>query len=545
MITRRKFLGLCGALAGASLCGGAESNTGAARTRLNPWRLEPVDLRRFIKLGVEHIYTGCVNPKRGYLPLVGFSLTDPAPHCAHAYWGSPHMTGRFLDALAKSADVVDVPHDDAAIAGLRKLIHDCLDNSYHLPFDTLVDPKGRKSGNMHHCREVLQALVGLATWRTCEESLDLARGLVRAMEKATRETGAYPAHILSEKGWDKPEPGWINYTTGRAIGALVEYYCVSKDDLAIDLAKRFADYNIKHTFSPAGELTRAAGYHLHSSEGTMASLLALGVTANEKRYVEFGRLLYDVGLRKYRTSWGWAKERTEDRPERGEANNTGDFIEAALTLAQNGHPQYFHDAERFVRNGLLSTQIVNTDWIVQSDKADTQERLYANIRKRARGAFAFTTPNGYHSYNADLVGGSLRALCACQHAAVTERDNAAHVNMFFTVDSPALTMTSSLPREGRVEIRVKKPCSLSVRLPEGIERESFKSHVDGALQPSATMGDVRKLGDFEPEARITLTFDQTRRSTQEAPPSWPEYDVEWLGSTITSLSRQEGPISLY
>jgi beta-L-arabinofuranosidase (glycosyl hydrolase family 127) len=545
MVTRRKFLGLCGAMAGASLCGEAESGTGETRARLNPWRLEPVDLRRFIRLGVKHIYTGCVNPKRGYLPLVGFKLTGPTPHCAHAYWGSPHMTGRFLDALAKSAEVVDVPHDDAAIAGLRKLIHGCLNNPYGLPFDTLVDPEGRKSGNMHHCREVLQALVGLATWRKCEESRDLARGLVRAMEKATRETSAYPAHILSEKGWDKPESGWINYTTGRSIGALVEYYRASKDDLAIDLAKRFADYNIKHTFTPAGELTKASGYHLHSCEGTMASLLALGVTAGEKRYLEFGRLLYDVGLKKWRTSWGWAKEDNKAPSGRGEANNTGDFIEAALTLAQNGHPEYFHDAERFVRNGLLSTQVVNTDWIAQSDTPDTKDHLYTNIRERARGAFAFTTPNGYHSYNADLVGGSLRALCASQHAAVTERDGACQVNMFFTVDIPALTMTSFLPREGRVEIRVKKPCSLSVRLPEGIERESFKSHVDGVPQPSATMSNVQKLGSFKPNTLVTLTFDQTRRSTREAPPSWPEYDVEWLGSTITSLSRQEGPIALY
>ena len=40
---------------------------------------------------------------------------------------------------------------------------------------------------MHHCREVLLALLGLAKWQSCEQSMGLARELVRAIDKATRE----------------------------------------------------------------------------------------------------------------------------------------------------------------------------------------------------------------------------------------------------------------------------------------------------------------------------------------------------------------------
>jgi len=514
--------------------------------RLNPWRLEPVDLRRFIRLGIEHIYTGALDPKRGYLPFVRFNLTDPPTWARHEYWGSPHMVGRFLDALAQCAEVVDAPHDDKAVQGLTKLLHNCLDNPWGLPFDTLPDPQGRKTGNMHHCREVLLALVGLARWRGCERSLELARGLVRAMEKATRETGAYPSHMLGEKAWLEPEPGWINYTTGRAIGALTAYYRATEDALAVDLAKRFADYNIEKTFRPDGELTEASGYHLHSTEGTMASILDLGALTGEQRFLAFGRKLYDVGLPRYRTSYGWAKESTNAHPGgRGEANNTGDFIEAALTLAQHVDRAYYADAERFIRNGLLASQMVHTDWIVQSEEADTDDYAYSDIRKRARGAFAFTTPNGYHSYNTDLMGGALRALCKAHRGTVTREKDNCRVNMLFAADTPWLSIDSRLPAEGRVTIRIKQPSTLWVRPLEGVAKDGVQVTVDGESRSAAWAGGELIIDSLAPGATAEVAFDLTERRAQEDARGWGTSEVHWRGNTIIAMTPAQGPIGLY
>ncbi len=516
-----------------------------AHPRLNPWRLEPIDLTRFIHLGVDHIYRGALNPRRAYLPYVRFNLTDPPTWARHEYWGSPHMVGRFLDALALADEVADVEHDEQAVAGLRKLAHECLDNSYGLPFDTLPDPQGKRGGNMHHCREVLLALVALHRWRGCERSAELARALVRAMEQATRETSAYPSHVLGEDGWGEPEPGWINYTTGRAIGALIVYYRDSNDGLALELAKRFADANIGTTFTPDGELTPAAGYHLRSTGGTMTALLDLGVEAAEAKYFEFGRKLYDGGLKIWRTSYGWAKENSNLRPGRGEANNTGDFIDAALTLARNGHPEYFADAERFIRNGLLAAQIVATDWIAQSEKADTDDYAYSNMRERARGAFAFTTPNGYHSYNTDLMGGAIRALCNAQESIVSKNADGARVNMLFNVDGEYLDVRSMLPEEGRVDLSVKRPCVTRVRLPEGVAREDIALRVDGEARAVEGDGLEIDLGALAADTKVALAFKMSRRSTEEAAPGWPPHTIEWVGNTIGAMSPSEGPIALY
>jgi hypothetical protein len=523
--------------------------TTADHPRLNPWRLEPVDLRRFMRLGVTHIYEGCIDRRCGCLPFVRFNLTNPPTLTNHEYWGSPHMVGRFLDALALCSEVIDVPVDDVAIDGLRKLLHDSLNNPTGLPFDTRPDPKGRRSANMHNCREALLSLVGLAKWRGCERSLTLARQLVRAMDRETRRTGAYPSYIRFEGDWGRPDEdgwnNWANYTTGRAITALVTCYRLTHDDLALELARRFADDNIRRTMTPDGHLTET-GPHLHSTEGTVAGLLYLGEVTGEKRYLEGGRRVYDVGLKPWRTSYGWAKETRTPGKGRGEANNTGDLIEAALVLARNGYPQYYGDAERFVRNALLASQIVNTDWIPQSDKPDAPDDVYSDIRKRARGGFAFTMPNGYDSYNTDLVGGALRGLYHAHKSIVTCRDGACRINLLFSTETPWLAVRSSLPHEQRVDIQVHKRCTLTLRLPEGVAAQDVDLRVADRPRPANLIGSDLAVGDVDPDTAVSVRMRVAHWRTREAPPGLSDpRDIDWLGDTIVAMRPAEGPIALY
>jgi hypothetical protein len=557
--TRRDFLTQAGQavlawqLANVA-AGAAEGNAGADRStpmtpRLNDFRLHPIDLREPIRLGVDHIYHGAINRKRGCLPLVRFGLTDKTPWARHEYWGSPHMVGRFLDVLAVSAPILAQPADDEAVEGLRQLLHQCLDNPSGFAFDTFPDPQGRRNAAMHHCREVLLALTGLLRWRGCERSGELARRLVRAIETATRETGTFPAPMLLESGWDSTstEPNCPNTHSGRLIGALVKYYRVTADPVALDLAVRFADHNIAHTFTPEGDLTPAAGTHLHSTEGTVTALIDLGRLTNEAAYLEQGRRLYDVGLRPWRTSFGWAKEGRDGSPGRGEANNTGDFIEAALLLGQAGYRQYFEDAERFLRNGLLASQIVNTDWIAAPDGTpDTEDHIYSNVRERARGAFAFTTPNEYHSYNTDLAGGAVQSLCEAWEAGITTDQAGEHVNLFFSRDTAALSLRSWLPEEGRLEITLRQARPLFVRLPSWVDRGTVKVQVNGEARPPHFLRHEVSLAPLQRDDHVVLTFPQLRQQTTEAATGYPEpYRIDWVGDTVVGIAPQGQIARLY
>ncbi len=315
---------------------------------------------------------------------------------------------------------------------------------------------------------------------------------------------------------------------------------------AIDLARRFADVNIAKTFTPEGTLTEAAGTHLHSTVGTVTSILDLGLTTGEKRYLDIGRKLYDVGLATWRTSWGWAKESRRHSPGRGEANNIGDYIEAALALAAGGWPEYYRDADVFIRNALLASQVLNTDWIVQADKPDTANEVYSRIRRRAYGAFAFTTPNGYHSYNTDLMDGALRALCRAQSQIIRARGNRLVVNLLFGTDTPHVRVRSRLPVEGRVEVCTRRPCFLALRLSDAVARETVRVNVGGRSIPPKTREGLVLLGPLEAETQARMTFDLPRRRTQEKAPGWaPEFVVDWRGDTVVGMQPAQGPIRLF
>ena len=514
----------------------AFSDIDLTKSRLNPLRLRAVDLRTAIRLGVNHIYVGALDRRQRCMPFVPFNLTEAPTGAQHAYWGCPHMVGRFLDALAVSSEVIDIPPDKEADHALRDLLHNSLRNPSGFALDAGPAANGKRGANMHNCREVLLGLLALAKWKRCERSAELARGFIRTIEKATRETGMFPAPVLYEDGWGKPEKDQINSTIGRLIGALVKYYRQTKDDLAVQLAKGFAETNISKTFTTDGELTELAGSHLHSTEGTMTALLALGVLTGEKRYFEIGHRLYDVGLRRWRTSFGWAKERRDSSPGRGEANNTGDYLEAAVILASNGYPVYFRDAECFIRNGLLAAQVVNIDWIAQSTEPDTEEYVHSEIRRRAKGAFAFTSPHGYHSYNTDLMGGALQSLGEAYHAITTEDNAGCHVNMLFPTELPGLSIRSSLPEAGQLQIETKRPCTLNVRLPDWVERRNLKLRVNGESQTPRWEKHELVIGKLRPQTVVEIAFDQPRRHTQEAAPGYPTpYEIDWIGGTIVDM----------
>ncbi len=517
--------------------------------RLNDLRLKAIDLRQFIRLGVEHIYHGAINRRRACLPLVRFGLTESPPWARHEYWGSPHMVGRFLDALAVSAPIIDMPDDEEADDGLRKLLFACLNNPTGFAFDTLPNPEGKRSAAMHHCREVLLALTGLMQWKNCDKSSELAHQFVRTIESATRETGTFPAPLLFEDGWAKQpaEENYPNTHSGRLIGALVKYYRVANDPVALDIAIRFAEHNIAHTFTPEGELTKLAGTHLHSTEGTVTAIIDLGILTNKSYYIDLGKRLYDVGLRPWRTSFGWAKESRNVSEGRGEANNTGDFIEAALLLGQAGYYEYFSDAERMIRNGLLASQIVNTDWIPEYDGTpDTDDYIYSDVKSRARGAFAFTTPNDYHSYNTDLVGGAVQSLCEAWNAIFTKDQSGLHVNLLFSKESEQITMRSYLPEEGRLEITLHQAHPLFIRIPMWLSRDKLEVFVNDQRCSPGFHRHEFFIQNLAPGDKVELIFPQVEQRTTESAAGYDKpYEIDWLGDTIINISPQGRIARLY
>ena len=190
---------------------------------------------------------------------------------------------------------------------------------------------------------------------------------------------------------------------------------------------------------------------------------------------------------------------------------------------------------------------MTTDWIPQSSLADTRDYAYAQIRDRARGAFAFTLPNAYHSYNTDLMGGALQSLAEAYQASVVKEESGVWVNLLFSTDTPWLRVRSEVPRAGRLHLEVLQEERVSVRLPDWVPPESVQ--VDRAGSPGETRRreNTLDLGSLAKGSKVTVTFDQPERRTREKAPGFPDpFEVEWRGDTILAMEpRPSQPIALY
>ena len=72
--------------------------------------------------------------------------------------------------------------------------------------------------------------------------------------------------------------------------------------------------------------------------------------------------------------------------------------------------------------------------------------------------------------------------------------------------SPWADVDSFIPYEGRVDVRIKKACELSVRIPEWVKPEEAKCQVSGTDRPLSWEGRYAVVGKVEPKDVVTMTF---------------------------------------
>lgn len=547
-------------LAAAALLGAAAAVAGvesrAPMTSEADRATDPVDLVEHMRSGVRHIYAaldrgrGC-RPYFRWVPrgvddagLNPFGGRDPIPHARHHELDTPHTTGRFLDALARCNAIADMPRDDEADGALARLIYRCF-GAEDLPANDTETERGEAW--MHHGREVLLALVGLHRWKRDPAALPRAARFVRELDRLSRETGALPGCRFDGTAWTAhSNQESVASTMGRMISSLLLYARVSDDGLGLELAGRFARSVREQCFTEAGELTDAAGEHMHSIEGTVTGLIAYGLAAGDPDYVALGKRLYDVGLRPYRMSTGWAQEtRRPGGTPSGEANNTTDLIQIACLLAEAGHVRYYQDAERMIRNGLLRSQVRDTSWIPTCDSppADTGDMTFRDIAARIRGAFCFARPNAFLAYNADLVGGGLQGLCEAWNRAITTKNGRTRVNLYFSRKSDAIDLVSHLPRQGVLELIAHRDVDLAVRVP--IWAEEATAAIDGDAAPSAVAGGYLQVGAVRAGSNVLIRFQPVAESSMTEHVSPGTYTTWWLGDTVVGIDPPGRIMPLY
>ncbi|MCY4061260.1 MAG: hypothetical protein OXG53_02710 [Chloroflexi bacterium] len=526
-------------------------------------RRNEIDLKRPLALGIEFIINN-LDERQSYLPFFHYELIHQPTCMRHGPFDSPHVVGRFLDALGHCSRIIDLPDETEIYDALAQQLYDSLErHESGLPWNRPT-PWQPDVAAMHNCREVVLGLLALWNWRADARAKPALRRLCRSILGAIGDGARFPGESLGSEGWTHAFSGILApppATTGRLIRPLVQYYRQSKDEIALELARRFAADNLAMAFDADGSIAEAAGTHMHSITGTITGLIDYGILVGDDAMIEGARRAYDVGMRPFRSSYGWVKEFVWApwlaEPllaagyagfdiNRGEANNTGDLIEAALLLGQAGYAGYFEDADRMLRNHLLASQVVDTAWVREAEGyEDDDETRYGNVAERARGGFCFGGTKGLISYaeeayqvNADLVGGALQAICEAWEAIADVRDNRVRVHLLYSKEDSAYSLICPTPGPEPIRLRLKEAASLQMRIPSWAQPDAVTLQINDL--PKASAADVIADGylRLSPLAAqsVVKVWLPSRRETVAEEVGGERYEIDWHNDTVLGIS---------
>jgi hypothetical protein len=201
-----------------------------------------------------------------------------------------------------------------------------------------------------------------------------------------------------------------------------------------------------------------------------------------------------------------------------------------------------------IRNHLLASQVLNTDWIHDSPEPDTDDVKYSKLSEHAHGGFCFGSPCDYMSHLEDpspvandLVNGAAQGMVDALRFAITETGSDVYVNLLLGHTSPQRTVRSSLPNSGRIEIDLHKNARVFLRVPAWVRVDDVTVSANDQVQQTRVDGPHLALETHGAGAKIVVRFPMTKRQTEEQIDGR-NYTIHWTGDTVLSVKGPDDPI---
>ena len=516
-----------------------------------------------------------LDPRLDYLPYFNVFMTDP-PEACHDWPDYGDMTGRYLEAHLMIEEMTGVKtiEQEKLKALLLSFFSGNDGLSYRHP-----KPWHEKSALMFDQSRVLFALNRWYGKTRDKKLLSVINKFLKGLLSVATKKGNY----YSWGGCGFLPPGSPNrtmskigpaYDTGIMIEPLLDCYEITGNPLALELAAGAIDYIIFDSgeFGPNGEYT----WHLHSHSATAIGAVRYGLLFHKQPYIDWGQRVYEF-TKKQGTDFGWMREAVARKDDLigCETCCIMDMIELGILLAQAGYRDYYDDVERFGKNHLLESQILDADWLSDTKRKEGTERYTCdNVKNRMLGSFAgWSAPNDILAYEEcylhdrfeigtpGFFDGKVRLLQSCCNAsgpkgiyflwrhAVHKIGENVYVHLLFTNDYEKVRVKNHIPREGRIEISVINAPTLLVRIPRFADNRSLKVTRDNKPVDTKFKNDYLMLTGNLPGSNIALTFDLTERedSVTICNEGFKQftYNYKWVGDTVVKMEPKGKYFHLY
>jgi hypothetical protein len=328
------------------------------------------------------------------------------------------------------------------------------------------------------------------------------------------------------------------------------------DPASTQLAERIMNYSIldRQLLEPSGRFLPAKGRghgspdeeyaHFHTAATNILACLYVYMQTGNKTMLDRGMKAYEYGKAKSEPLVGFIPEFTAGSdPYLGsrtsETCEVADMVVAALMLAKFGNDSCWDDADRWIRNQLAENQLTQVAWLkdghlnfsrseTPADFFKSKRRTTDNVAERSLGGFAgWPSANDWVS-NEDWWGDNkqnivrtiqncctasgARAIFAAWRDMLNYDHGTLKVNLLFNRASKWADIDSYIPYTGRVELKIKQPLELEVRIPEWVKPGEAKCEVDGKTRKLGFDGRYAQAGKVVKGQTVAITFPISERT---------------------------------
>jgi DUF1680 family protein len=373
---------------------------------------------------------------------------------------------------------------------------------------------------------------------------ETAERLVDALADLAADAGHYafyaPSSHWAEKG-SRYDYGRTYPLMGAHVGfvalGLVHTYRETGYEPARVLAEKLLRYVVEEidyidedgVFGPDRPSASSTRAHFHMHTYCLLAMHEYAITTGEEYWLELADRGIAYAKTQGNTLLGYFPEWLgTDNPQTSEICEVADMIALALKLSASGTGDYWDDADRWIRNMFAEGQLRHSDWVYRMaamfPKSDLSGMYYEAERaiERNLGGFAgwpkandWYDPGHYYGGWGIMhccTGNGTRALHYIWDNILTHTGGKLRVNLLLNRASPWADVDSHIPYVGQVDVKIKQPLDLSVRLPEWVQPVEARFQVNGSDRNTEWDGRYAEVGQVVPGDVITMTFPVSERT---------------------------------
>ena len=397
-----------------------------------------------------------------------------------------------------------------------------------------------------HCGRMLEALTlyGIrdrsGIWEEATKRLvdGLAARAVERGDYAYYPKGAFVEHPPQPPDTQMPVGLWASAQSGWVVQGLAQAYRFLGYEPALELAGKLSRYLKDHSkyydadgaFLPDGFIRsvttseRAASVHFHHHTYPLLGLVEYGMISGDQEMIEFGHKGFQYGIANGEPLTGYFPEALQSPElEHSELCEVADMLALGLKLTEAGAGDYWDDVDRWTRNMLAEGQLTQCDWIERLPHTaaagdDEPHRTSDRVAERNLGAFAgWPTANDWYVGDGPGImhcctGNAVRAIYYVWENILQHQDGNLRVNLLLNRVSQWADVESHIPYVGQVDVKVKQPVALSIRIPEWVTPAETRVQVNGVDRRVSWAGRYAEVGQVNPQDTASLTFPIAERT---------------------------------